>query len=246
MKNYLAASHNVYHSGLSKITACSADNKLSAADTGTCRNKKDRQRKGNKMLEWLKTILADAYSEDIDAKVSAEIGKNFVAKVDFNATNEAKKQLEATVKQRDKQLEEIKKSSGDNAELKKQIEDLQNDNAKQKKAHEAELNQLKLDNAIEGALAQAGAKNSKTVKALLDMTRVALGEDGKLTGLDEQLEAVKQSDAYLFAEQSQTNFKGFQPGASGDTNPDSKIDFSKMTYSQMVAYLAANPDAKID
>ena len=40
------------------------------------------------MLEWLKTILGDSYTEEIDKKVSAEIGKGFVSRTDFNAKNE--------------------------------------------------------------------------------------------------------------------------------------------------------------
>ena len=36
------------------------------------------------MLEWLKTILGDHYTEDIDKQISAEIGKGFVARADFN------------------------------------------------------------------------------------------------------------------------------------------------------------------
>ena len=39
------------------------------------------------MLDWLKTILGEAYSEEIDKKVSEEIGKNFVARADFNTLN---------------------------------------------------------------------------------------------------------------------------------------------------------------
>ncbi|MCI1965977.1 MAG: hypothetical protein LKJ17_07595 [Oscillospiraceae bacterium] len=45
------------------------------------------------MLDWLKAILGDAYTDDIDKKVSAEIGKGFVSRADFNTTNEAKKSL---------------------------------------------------------------------------------------------------------------------------------------------------------
>ena len=30
------------------------------------------------MLEWLKNILGDSWTEDIDKKISAEIGKFFV------------------------------------------------------------------------------------------------------------------------------------------------------------------------
>ena len=33
------------------------------------------------MLEWLKTVLGDAYTPEIDTAVSQEIGKGFVALV---------------------------------------------------------------------------------------------------------------------------------------------------------------------
>ena len=172
------------------------------------------------MLEWLKAILGDSYTEEVDKKISAEIGKGFVAKADFNAANEAKKNLEKTLGERDKQLETLKSSTGNSEELKKTIEELQKSNAEQLKAHQAEIAQLKLDNAVDAALAAVGAKNVKTVKALLDLTKIKQGEDGTLNGLNEQLEAVRKSDGYLFAEKEQPSFKGFQPGASKDGVPD--------------------------
>lgn len=67
-----------------KNTACPADNKKGAADTGTCRINKDRQRKEQNMLEWLKEIPGDAYSEETDKRVSRKNGKNFVLHSDFN------------------------------------------------------------------------------------------------------------------------------------------------------------------
>lgn len=45
------------------------------------------------MLEWLKEILGESYTEEIDKKVSAEIGRGFVAKVDFDAKNTELKTL---------------------------------------------------------------------------------------------------------------------------------------------------------
>ena len=38
-------------------------------------------------LEWLKTILGDKYTPEIDTAVSQEIGKGFVSRTDFNATS---------------------------------------------------------------------------------------------------------------------------------------------------------------
>ena len=67
--------------------------------------------------------------------------------------------LNGQVKERDKQLEDLKKSAGDNAELQKQIEQLQTDNATAKANHESEMNQLKVEYAVEKALTGAKAKN---------------------------------------------------------------------------------------
>lgn len=193
-------------------------------------------------------LIAMGLTEEQAKKVMDSLDGNFVTKTRFNEVNEENKTLKQSVADRDKQLEDLKKSSGDNAELKKQIETLQQQNAEQQKAHEAELKQLKLDNAIDTALTAAGAKNVKAVKPFIDTTKIKLGEDGKLSGLDEQLKEVQKTEGYLFAEkqQKQQTFKGFQPGASGEVKPGTEVDTSKMTYSELAAYMAANPDVKID
>jgi len=80
------------------------------------------------MLEWLKTILGDAYTDDIDKKVSDEIGKGFVSRADFNAANEAKKTLEGQIAERDKQIKSFEKLAGDNEQLKTQLSQAQEAN----------------------------------------------------------------------------------------------------------------------
>lgn len=193
-------------------------------------------------------LIAMGLTEEQAKKVMDSLDRNFVTKTRFSEVNEENKTLKQSVADRDKQLEDLKKSSEDNAELKKQIETLQQQNAEQQKAHEAELKQLKLDNAIDTALTAAGAKNVKAVKPFIDATKIKFGEDGKLTGLDEQLKEIQKTEGYLFAEkqQKQQTFKGFQPGASGDVKPGTEVDTSKMTYSELAAYMTANPDVKID
>ncbi len=202
--------------------------------------------KGKLKEQLMKMGLTEEQAQKVIDEV---VDGNFVPKTRFNDINEENKDLKQSVADRDKQLDELKKSSGDNAELKKQIETLQQQNADQAAAHKVEMDQLRLDNAIDAALTAAGAKNGRAVKALLDTSKVKLGEDGKLTGLDEQLKEVQKTDSYLFAEKQtgqQATFKGFQPGASGDVKPGTKVDTSKMTYSELAAYMAANPDAKIE
>lgn len=190
-------------------------------------------------------LIAMGLTEEQAKKVMDSLDGNYVTKTRFNEVNEENKTLKKSVSDRDKQLEDLKKSSGDNEELKKQIETLQQENANQKKAHEAEMTQLRLDNAIDAALTAAGAKNIKAVRALLDTSKVKVGEDGKLSGFDDLLSAVQKSDSYLFAEKQQKqNFKGFQPGASGNVKPGTKVDMSKMTYEELANYIDQNPDAE--
>lgn len=190
-------------------------------------------------------LIAMGLTEEQAKKVMDSLDGNYVTKTRFNEVNEENKTLKKSVSDRDKQLEDLKKSSGDNEELKKQIETLQQENANQKKAHEAEMTQLRLDNAIDATLTAAGAKNIKAVRALLDTSKVKVGEDGKLAGFDDLLSAVQKSDSYLFAEKQQKqNFKGFQPGASGNVKPGTKVDMSKMTYEELANYIDQNPDAE--
>lgn len=191
-------------------------------------------------------FIALGISEELAAKAekaSLEELKGYVEKSKHDEVVEENKTLKTSVSDRDKQLETLKTSAGDNEELKKQIETMKQQNADQEKAHKAELAQLRLDNAIENALNAAGAKNSKAVKALLDVSKVKLGEDGKLSGWDEQIKAIQKSDAYLFNAKQQT-FKGFQPGASGDIKPETNVDMSKMTYEELAAYMENNPNAQ--
>lgn len=190
-------------------------------------------------------LIAMGLTEEQAKKVMDSLDGNYVTKTRFNEVNEENKTLKKSVSDRDKQLEDLKKSSGDNEELKKQIETLQQENANQKKAHDAEMTQLRLDNAIDAALTAAGAKNIKAVRALIDTSKVKVGEDGKLTGFDDLLSAVQKSDSYLFTEKQQKqSFKGFQPGASGNVKPGTKVDMSKMTYEELADYIDQNPDAE--
>lgn len=171
------------------------------------------------MLEWLKEILGEQYSEDIDKKVSEEIGKNFVAKADFNNVNETKKTLEQQIKDRDKDIADLKKSAGDNADLSQKYSDLQE---KYKKDTES-LNKTILDNqknnAIEMAIMQAKGRNPKAIKALLDLDKISLKEDGTIEGLD--LESLKETDSYLFDVETKSNIgTGFNPGEGNGNNED--------------------------
>lgn len=158
--------------------------------------------------------------------------------------------LKTQVSDRDKQLETLKASAGDNEALTKQIADLQAENTKAKETHESEMTQLKVDFAVEKALTGANAKNIKAVKALLDLTDAKLDKDGNVKGLSEQIEKLTTGEdtKFLFdaPQQKQQTFKGFQPGTSAQQKPGTEVDTSKMNYDELCAYLAENPDAKLE
>lgn len=149
--------------------------------------------------------------------------------------------LKEQMKERDEQLENLKSSAKDNEELSKQIEELQKANTDATAAHESEMNQLKVNFAVEKALAGAKAKNAKAVRALLDLDGAKLDKDGNVKGLSEQIEklATGEDTKFLFENVSKApTFKGFQPGVG--QQPGTNIDFSKMSYDEIAAYMDSN------
>ncbi len=192
------------------------------------------------MLEWLKKILGDNYTEDIDKQVSEQIGKGFVARADYNAKNEAHKTLESQLAERDKQLEDLKKASGDSEALKRQIEELQKANKTAKEEHDKAISDLKFGYALDAALAAAKVRDSLAVKAHLKQDDLKLSEDGKITGLDSQLEKLKTENDYLFeSDKPSPTIGGTTPGVPGGKAT------KEMTYTEMAAFLEANPGAEI-
>lgn len=187
--------------------------------------------------------------EDADkvAKASEEELKGFVPKARFDEVNEAKKHAEESVKERDKQIEGLKSSAGDAEKLKEQIEQLQQDNKAKDSLHASEIKKLKIDNAVDSALMTAKAKNLKAVRALLDLDKAELSEDGTVKGLAEQIEALSKADdsKFLFESSGKPNIKGAKTGEDGSDGNGGKPDLSKMNYDEICQYLAENPDAEI-
>ena len=81
----------------------------------------------------------------------------------------------------------------------------------------AQLNAYKRDVEISREFAAAQVSDEVSVRANLDLDKVQLGEDGKLTGLTDQLNALKESKPYLFTQpQQQLELGGSTQGTGGD------------------------------
>ena len=188
--------------------------------------------------DLLKLGLTEEQAEKV-LSANTEQLKGFIPKARFDEVNNAKKQAEKDLSERDKQLEPLTYSTGDVETLKNTIKQLQDENKASKEQYEANISKIKLDNAIDNALGNAKAKNSRAVRALLDMEKIKF-ENETLSGLDEQLKALKEAEdsKFLFEEikePAKPSFSGVEPGAStGETNPGSG---APETYSQMMARL---------
>lgn len=179
------------------------------------------------------------------ADASAEELKGFIPKTRFDEVNEAKKNAEALVKERDGQLETLKASAGDSEALKQQIADLQKANKEAADKYAEDLKQMQIDNAVDKAITAANGKNAKAIKALLNLEKAELSDDGTVKGLAEQLEALtKAEDSSMLFGSGVPERKGMVPG-KGKDGAGNEVDFSKMSYEQLSNYLAENPDAQL-
>lgn len=184
--------------------------------------------------------MTDALADELVSKY-----ENMIPKSRFDEVNEAKKNADALVKQYEKQLEELKKSSGDNEELKKQIETLQDANKTAKADFEKQIKQMQLDNAINSELLKSGALNTKAVFALLDAGKFKVNDDGSVSGLSEQIKALQESDSYLFKSNEPSKPSGATPAGTGGGTPSgtvTKEQFAKMGYDKRLELLNTNKE----
>lgn len=176
--------------------------------------------------DLLKLGLTEEQAEKV-LSVNAEQLKGFIPKVRFDEVNNAKKQAEKDLSERDKQLETLKNSTGDVEALKQTIETLQNENKAAMDKYNAELAEIKLAGAVDTALLGADALNVKAVKALLDMSKIKMDGD-VLLGINEQIESLKKAEdskmlfkAVEVGKQKGPNFAGVKPGEGNTGNGES-------------------------
>lgn len=130
------------------------------------------------------------------------------SEVTAEAFSELKSQLDAVIAERDelkKQSRDVKSKAGDskkleqeNAELLSKFSDLQS----QFEGFKSKVKGEKTASLIQTALKEAKAHKPEVVAKLLDGSALKVAEDGTPDGesLTKAIEALKASDAYLFAE----------------------------------------------
>ncbi|KIL45755.1 phage scaffolding protein [Jeotgalibacillus soli] len=154
-----------------------------------------------------------------DNKLAVVSDGNWFPKDKFDAKNDEVKDLKNQLKTRDTQLDALKSSAADHDALKQQIQTLQDENKNKDTEYQEKLDKQSFDFALKDALRGAQAKNPRAVTALLNTEAIKLDGD-KLLGLEEQLNSLKESDGYLFAEKEEpAGLSGRSPKGAGQQLP---------------------------
>lgn len=174
-------------------------------------------------MELLKQLLGDLYTEDIakaigDKQLAIVNDGSWLPRAKYNEKDAEAKELKRQLDERDQQLKALEGKAAGHEELKAALAAAQEANKQTAAEWEAKTAQMRLDFAVEKALGEAKAKNAKAVRALLNMEQVKL--DGEqLLGLQEQLDALTKSDAYLFGAPADIG-SGTNPPSPGNDEPN--------------------------
>ena len=178
--------------------------------------------------------------EQINAIIE-DYGKNYVSKTQFNEKNDAYKQAKQEIENLTNDISTLSEANKANEALQSQIKELQDAATQREADYKENIKNMKIDTAITKALSKSGAMNETILTGLLDRTKIAIGEDNTITGIQEQIVALKESDPYLF---KQDSIKGVVPGDATPKTHDgiTKEQFNKMSYLDRVQLQETNPD----
>lgn len=178
--------------------------------------------------------------EQINAIIE-DYGKNYVSKAQFNEKNDAYKQAKLEIENLTNDISTLSEANKANEALQSQIKELQDAATQREADYNENIKNMKIDTAITKALSKSGAMNETILTGLLDRTKIAIGEDNTITGIQEQITALKESDPYLF---KQDSIKGVVPGDATPKTHDgiTKEQFNKMSYLDRVQLQETNPD----
>lgn len=194
-------------------------------------------------MEQIKKLLGDELYNQVVTKLEGKKlmvdDQNFVPKARLDEVITQRNSANDQITELTNRVSALKTEAGSLEELKSAIETSKTEIASLTDKHQQELQQLKLNNAVELALRDAKAKNAKAVLANIDMGKVSL--DGEnLLGFSEQVEGLKKTDAYLFEDKKHLQVDD----GKGVTTPPEKNPWSKDTYNltEQAKIFKSNPE----
>lgn len=148
-----------------------------------------------------------------------------------------KEQLEADLQNANQLVDDLKKSNQSNEDLQSQIDDYKN----QLEEVNAQRKDDQKNAAIELALTQSGALDNKAAKALLDLDKMELSDDG-LKGLDEQLKDLKENKGFLFQKEEDPTYPHLVKGGNPNGSSRTTKSIAEMSYQELESLKTNNPE----
>ena len=167
-------------------------------------------------------VIENIFSDMAEGKVY--ITKEQHIEERYSKVKNQKNELDKQLADRDKQIEELMKNNSSNTELLNQLEALKQENLNSKNEYESKISKLEFNYALDKALLGAKCRNTTALKALLRLDDIKMNE-GKLEGLEEQLETLRENDGYLFEEVPGTNTGSVGNFGSTASSTNSGSDF---------------------
>lgn len=125
----------------------------------------------------------------------------YIPKNRFDEVIGSKNELKSKVSTLTDELEVLKKSAKGNEELTQAIQELQNKN----QDWETKYNKTLIDNAVKMQALHHKALDPSDLAKFLDYSNLTLDEEGNVKGLKEQIDGLKETKAYLFEQEKQSN-----------------------------------------
>ena len=139
------------------------------------------------MIEWMKEILGDAYTEDIDNKITARLTADYAPKADLEAANTAKSEAEAALAAANDKYKDV-----DIDALRADAEKYKAEAAQARKDADERVAAVQFDGKLDAAITAAHGRSAKAIRALLVV------EDDAGDPRTAALAALQKDSGYLF------------------------------------------------
>ena len=123
-------------------------------------------------FDWLKTLLGDAYTEDIDKTVATEIGKRFTAKADFEAKSTELKNAKAQLAEANETIEGLQAADKDIEAVRKEAAEYKAKAEQAEKDAAEQLDAYKFDTWFDGLVAQNHGRDGAVIRTLAGTERM--------------------------------------------------------------------------
>ncbi|AUO18663.1 phage scaffolding protein [Monoglobus pectinilyticus] len=175
--------------------------------------------------EYLKSL---ELSEEIIDKIMDENGKDVEAIKNKYADYD---NIKVQLKEANKQIENFK--SMDIDKIKQAADDWKSKFDESEQEHKKQIEKFIKETAIKTAIADK-AQDIDIVAKLFDMDKITVDEDGKVSGVDEQLTAMQESKKFLFkTNEVQVDYTP-RSGKTKSINPFAKDTFNLTEQGQLL------------